>query len=236
MSPDDKESPNKESNGSDASIPHNRIEQSEKVEQAIQEKELSKKKLHIVWRRGKVLEMLADGETNQSRIAEELKVTEGLISQDISALKEQAKERIRLHLEERLPFAFETCLTRLEKTKREAVDIYNKSDAPRIKLQALTLINDTAIKILDLVTHNDTVLTAMNITNRVEKKLDLLKQDAALEQEERKDKEQNSEVVTVVSDSSNDTEGLEDDTAGEGRESEADSTGDRTTEEDSRVF
>jgi hypothetical protein len=48
MSTDDKESPNKESNGSDASsISDNRIEQSEKVEQAIQEKELSKKKLHI---------------------------------------------------------------------------------------------------------------------------------------------------------------------------------------------
>jgi hypothetical protein len=41
MSTDDKESPNKESNGSDASsISDNRIEQSEKVEQAIQEKEL----------------------------------------------------------------------------------------------------------------------------------------------------------------------------------------------------
>jgi hypothetical protein len=83
--------------------------------------------------------MLADGETNQSRIAEELKVSEGLITQDIQALKAQAKERIRLHLEERLPFVFETCLVRLEKTKREAIDIYNKTEAPRIKLQALSL-------------------------------------------------------------------------------------------------
>jgi hypothetical protein len=86
--------------------------------------------------------MLADGETNQSRIAEELKVSEGLITQDIQALKAQAKERIRLHLEERLPFVFETCLVRLEKTKREAIDIYNKTEAPRIKLQIKTLLQN----------------------------------------------------------------------------------------------
>lgn len=49
MSADDKESPNKESNGSDTSISDNRVEQSVKVEQAIQEKELTKKKLHIAW-------------------------------------------------------------------------------------------------------------------------------------------------------------------------------------------
>jgi hypothetical protein len=112
-----------------------------KIEQEIEEKELSKKKLHIIWRRGKVLEYLADGFTNQSEIAEKLHVSDTVIGEDIQILKAQAKERIRLHLEERLPFVFEQCLVRLEKTKREAIEICSQTQAPRIKLQALSLMS-----------------------------------------------------------------------------------------------
>jgi hypothetical protein len=172
------------SNDSDTSIDNNEtVEESNNnkknhVEQELEQKELSKKKLHIVWRRGKVLEMLSDGVTNQSTIADTLRVSEGLIHQDIYALKAEAKERIRLHLQERLPFIFETCLVRLEKTKREAIDIYTKAETSAIKLKALTLINDTTAKILDIVTHNDIVLNAMDGTNKIVKQFDTLRQKA----------------------------------------------------------
>ena len=36
------------------------------------------------------------------------------------------------------------------------------------------MINDTATKILDLITHNDTVLTAMNLNNRLDKRIQIL--------------------------------------------------------------
>src|SRR5215211_6105300 len=207
MSQDNGNSPNEDSDNLDISISNNRIEErSQKIEQAIEEKELSKKKLHIAWRRGRILEMLADGRTNQTEMAAELKVSDTVVGEDIQYLRAAAKERIRSHLQERLPFAFEVCLTRLEKTKREAIEIYNKTEAPRIKLQALALINDTATKVLDLITHNDTILTSMNLNKRLDKRVeDILKQAAAEKEElEHKDMKQNSAVINVTEENSED--------------------------------
>lgn len=232
-------SPNEVSDNLDDSISNNRIEESQKIEQAIEEKELSKKKLHIAWRRGRILEMLADGRTNQTEMAAELKVSDTVIGEDIQYLRAAAKERIRSHLQERLPFAFEVCLTRLEKTKREAIEIYNKTEAPRIKLQALALINDTATKVLDLITHNDTILTAMNLNNRLDKRVDILKQAAAEKEElEHKDMKQNSAVITVTEENSeDDSERSESDNDGGSEATESDSTTTNdTAEQDSRVF
>src|SRR5215204_1930659 len=240
MSQDNGNSPNEDANNLDNSIfNNNRIEDSQKIEQAIEEKELSKKKLRIAWRRGRILEMLADGRTNQTEMAAELKVSDTVVGEDIKYLRAAAKERIRSHLEERLPFAFEVCLTRLEKTKREAIEIYNKTEAPRIKLQALALINDTATKVLDLITHNDTILTAMNLNNRLDKRVDiLLKQAAEKEELEHKDMKQNSTVITVTTEenSEDDSERSEGDNGGsEATESDSTTTDD-TAEQDSRVF
>ena len=225
MSQDNGNSSNEDSDNLDNSISNNRIEESQKIEQAIEEKELSKKKLHIAWRRGRILEMLADGRTNQTEMAAELKVSDTVVGEDIQYLKAAAKERIRSHLEERLPFAFEVCLTRLEKTKREAIEIYNKTEAPRIKLQALVLINDTATKVLDLITHNDTILTAMNLNNRLDKRVDILKQAAAEKEElEHKDMKQNSAVITVTEENSDDSERSESDNDGESEATDSDTT------------
>jgi hypothetical protein len=240
MSQDNGNSPNEGSDNLNNSISNNRIEESQKIEQAIDEKELSKKKIHIAWRRGRILEMLADGRTNQTEMAAELKVSDTVVGEDIQYLRAAAKERIRSHLQERLPFAFEVCLTRLEKTKREAIEIYNKTEAPRIKLQALALVNDTATKVLDLITHNDTILTAMNFNNRLDKRVDILKQEAAEKEElEHKDMKQNSAVITVTEENSEDDSERSE---GDNGESEPDSdtktttTDDDTAEQDSRVF
>jgi hypothetical protein len=227
MSQDNGISSNEDSDNLDNSISNNRKEEGQKIEQAIEEKELSKKKLHIAWRRGRILEMLADGRTNQTEMAAELKVSDTVIGEDIQYLKAAAKERIRSHLEDRLPFAFEVCLSRLEKTKREAIEIYNKTEAPRIKLQALALINDTATKVLDLVTHNDMILTAMSATNKLTKQVDILK-----------DKTESAEII-IVTNNSNDTERSEGDNDAESEattESDSTTTDDDTAEQGSRVF
>lgn len=231
MSTNNENFSNQKDFSSDTSIDNNRgVEESiNKIEQDIEQKEFSKKKLHIAWRRGKILEYLADGQTNQTQIAEELKVSQTVVCEDIQYLKAEAKERIKTHLEERLPFVFETCLVRLEKTKLQAIEIYNKTEAPRIRLQALSLINETAVRILDLMTHNETVLTAMSMTNKLNKQIDILK-----------DKAESEQVITVTN--TNDSQRSEDDTTTTG-ESEsttesdtASATADNTAEQDSRVF
>ncbi len=93
-----------------------------------------------------------------------------------------------------------------------------------------------------MITHNDTILTAMNLNNRLDKRVDILKQAAAEKEElEHKDMKQNSVVITVTTEeNSDDSERSESDNG----ESEPDSdtttatttTDDDTAEQDSRVF
>jgi hypothetical protein len=58
------------------------------------------------------LELLAQG-YNQTQIATELQFDKSTISDDVKVLREESKERIRSHLEERLPLAYDTCLDAL---------------------------------------------------------------------------------------------------------------------------
>lgn len=60
----------------------------------------TEKKQQIEWRRSKVLEYLAQG-LNQRQIAEKLQLDPSTISSDVAVLREQSKERIRSHLEDR---------------------------------------------------------------------------------------------------------------------------------------
>jgi hypothetical protein len=75
------------------------------------------------------------------------------------------------------------------------------------------------------MTHNETVLTAMGMTNKISKQMDILKDKA------------NNEVITVTN--NNDTQGSQSDnresTEAESAESDNTSTDD-TTKQDQRVF
>ncbi len=145
----------------------------------------------LAWRRSKVLELLSRG-MNQSQVANELKLPRQTISDDVKALREESKERIRTHLEERLPLAFETCLATLEDSKRRAYEIVEKIEDPRVKLQAIQIINDSTMKIMDLLTHNGTVETAMSYAERMNKRLDSMATaaDARAEEEESEEKKE----------------------------------------------
>jgi hypothetical protein len=117
------------------------------------------------------LELLAQG-LNQSAIAEKLQLPRSVISDDVIVLRQQSKERIKNHLQDRLPLVFEICLTRLEQSMRLAHGILNKIEDPRIKMQAVSIIDDSTAKYMDLLTHNGTIETAMSYSERMNKKLD----------------------------------------------------------------
>ena len=55
---------------------------------------------------------------------------------------------------------------------RLAHEILNKTEDPRIKMQAISIINDSTAKYMDLLTHNGTIETAMSYSERMNKKLD----------------------------------------------------------------
>jgi hypothetical protein len=112
------------------------------------------KQQQIEWRRSKVLEYLAQG-FNQTQIAEKLQFDKSTISDDVKVLREQSKERIRTHLEERLPLAFETCLATLEDSKRRAYEIVERIEDPKSQAAGQQVINDSTMKIMDLLTQQN---------------------------------------------------------------------------------
>ena len=75
--------------------------------------DLKYEKVNIELRRGKVLELLSKG-YNQHTIAERLNVSDALISLDIQWIREQSKEGLRTHLQERLPYEFARAMTFLD--------------------------------------------------------------------------------------------------------------------------
>jgi DNA-binding NarL/FixJ family response regulator len=62
-------------------------------------------KKQIEWRRSKVHELLIKG-YNQYDIADALQISQPTISRDVHFLSLKAKEEIRHHIEDRLPFEY----------------------------------------------------------------------------------------------------------------------------------
>ena len=53
----------------------------------------------VEWRRAKVMELLSEGESNQSEIARILQVDKSIICRDIAYLRRQAKENIKEYID-----------------------------------------------------------------------------------------------------------------------------------------
>jgi hypothetical protein len=230
---------NEQQDNDDSSSSSQHNDNANSVDKELEEREIRKKQLHIHWRRNQVLDMLADGYT-QTAIASELKVSEGLISQDISYLRNTAKERLREHIEEQLPFAIQQCLIRLQKSLHETVQLKEKLvGEPKLQLQATQIIDDIAVKIVDITAHIEPVNNLLShIIKKTEKQVNDLKKQADKAEEVKAVGAQSTTVLTT-----DDTPGTEetsnsDTDAGAGDSAdttESDNTTD-AAEQDSRVF
>jgi hypothetical protein len=155
-----------------------------------------KQQEQIDWRRAKVLEMMSKGETNQSEIAKILMVDKSVISKDVATLREQSRENLEKHIQERLPLEYQNCMTGIDRVIRMACDITEKPIDDKTRLQALSLLNECYKYKMDLTT-NGVVITdtikfiqgQMDHLNIQEKKLlQDIKEDKA--EAEQKDIEQ----------------------------------------------
>jgi Trp operon repressor len=63
----------------------------------------------ISLRRSKVLELLAQGYTNQREIAQMLSVSEPTVSRDIAHITRESKENLGYFVQKRLPLEIERC-------------------------------------------------------------------------------------------------------------------------------
>lgn len=142
-----------------------------------------------------------------------MQLSRSVISDDVIALREESKEYIREHLEHNLPLAFKTCKATFESSKRRAYEILEKAEDPRVKLQAIQIINDSTMKIMDLETHNEAVKAAMSYAEKTNKKLDPLNEVIVVQQQ--KDKTNNDvENAATKKNNNHDTERLTENNAG----------------------
>jgi hypothetical protein len=88
---------------------------------------LKYEKENIELRRGKVLELDADG-FSQHDIATRLNCSVGLINSDLQYIRAQAKENIRLYIEDKLPEEYNKCLVGLNSTIRESRIIKERTE------------------------------------------------------------------------------------------------------------
>ena len=120
---------------------------------------LSTKMERLQWRRNKeVLELSSQGRS-QPEIATTLQVGLGTVSRDVQYLREQARDNLKTHINQRLPKEYQKCMTGLNQVLKMGWDIvHNDSSTAANRLTALSLINDSHKHLMDLTT-NGVVIT-----------------------------------------------------------------------------
>lgn len=127
----------------------------------------TKTKKAIEWRRYKVAELDSQGHS-QPEIASLLKTSLGTINGDLMFLRQQAKQSLRQHLDERLPYEYERCLIALNLIQKRAWNITEETKSTKEKLQALSLAKECCEKKLDLLTNATVIEDAIrSVSNHV---------------------------------------------------------------------
>jgi transposase len=94
--------------------------------------------MQIEWRRSKVAELDSQGHS-QPEIARILQVSIGTVNRDLSILRQQAKQKIKRYIDERLPEEYEKCLIGLTAILRETWNTAQHTEDKIEKIQALSL-------------------------------------------------------------------------------------------------
>lgn len=108
----------------------------------------------IELRRAKVVELLSKG-LNQSEVAKQLGVDKATISRDVKELKEGARERIKAHVEETLPFEHEKALAGLGQIIKSAWVLAESTKDERTRIAALQLAKDGYITQRDFLSDSN---------------------------------------------------------------------------------
>jgi hypothetical protein len=122
----------------------------------------------IEWRRSKVAELDSQGHS-QPEISRILQVSIGTINRDISILRQQAKEKIKKYIDERLPEEYEKCLVGLNAITKEAWNTAQSTEDKREKIQALSLAKECYSMKLDLLTNATVVDDAIRFISQKSK-------------------------------------------------------------------
>jgi ATP/maltotriose-dependent transcriptional regulator MalT len=103
---------------------------------------LSTKVERLKWRRNKVLELSSQGRS-QPEIASILQVGLGTVSRDILFLRQQARDNLNTHINDRLAEEYQSCMAGLKQVLKLSWDIADKSkNYNNDNSQTATMIDD----------------------------------------------------------------------------------------------
>jgi len=128
----------------------------------------------IEWRRNKVQELAVKGFT-QSDICQILQLSKYTVSRDIKFLREQAKEVIKNHIDEKLPYEFDKAVKGIEEIIKEAfimVAQAEKTQDNKGKVTALSLAKDSIQTKMDLLTHTTLLNNSIKFVEGNKQKLE----------------------------------------------------------------
>jgi hypothetical protein len=105
----------------------------------------------IEWRRNTVLEKLAKG-YSQAQVAKELQLHPSTISLDVQFLKEKARDELKTHLTERLPWEHTKVMNGIHDLLRRAHEILDKTSDPKMQLQTISVLTGLYGTVMSLAT------------------------------------------------------------------------------------
>jgi|SRR5215208_2720089 hypothetical protein len=105
----------------------------------------------IEWRRDFILQKLSKG-WNQTQIAKELKLHTSTISLDVQHLKERARNELKTHLTERLPFEHARVTNGINNLLQRTHEILDKTTDPKMQLQTISVLTGLYGTIMSLAT------------------------------------------------------------------------------------
>ena len=132
---------------------------------------MQQRQKHIDWRRDKVLELSVKGH-NQTNISKILNIHKSTICRDIDYLRIIAKENLKQHIEDRLPFEYEQCLQGITQIIQHVWMLSEKSDnSIKEKLQSLSLAKDCYLIKMDLLTNSNLLKDAIEFVEQSKEKI-----------------------------------------------------------------
>jgi hypothetical protein len=143
----------------------------------------------IELRRIKLLELMAQA-VPQYKIAEQLGVSPTTVSLDLQYLRCTAQEKLKIHIEERIPAQFEECQAGLKLILRKAYHIVETSTRPQEVLSAMSLAVDIYGKLMDLSTNGAILEKTVKWLEEKKEKKDKEPEHQELEQEQEQEQEQ----------------------------------------------
>jgi hypothetical protein len=137
----------------------------------INDKELTRRKKHIAWRRQKVFTLLVQGVTNSYELASVLHISQSTASRDCRYLREKATRELQTHFRGRLPFEYKICSQGLQEVLRYAWSLILQDNSRANKIATLSLIAQCYKDRLDIAINASIITEALQQVEKMKQEI-----------------------------------------------------------------